>query len=162
MPGQEALCTVDDCSEPLRCKGMCETHYQREQYRLRRLRQGLPAPSPIVRTCDVCGVEFTRAGRRVLYCTRECRETARSIRSHLRDYGLSKAEFHSLLVKQGGACAICGGMERTSKKVLSVDHDHATGRVRGLLCHHCNVGLGHFQDDPALLTRAAVYVGAIA
>jgi hypothetical protein len=52
-------------------------------------------------------------------------------------------------------CVICG-----SKGKLVVDHDHVTGVVRGMLCNHCNRGLGHFRDDPLLLEFAAQYIYA--
>jgi hypothetical protein len=54
-------------------------------------------------------------------------------------------------------CVICG-VEET----LVVDHDHKTGQVRGMLCNHCNRGLGHFRDDPTLLEFAAQYLYASA
>jgi hypothetical protein len=50
-------------------------------------------------------------------------------------------------------CVICG-----SNEVLVVDHNHKTGKIRGMLCNHCNRGLGHFRDDPELLTFAAEYL----
>ena len=54
-------------------------------------------------------------------------------------------------------CVICG-----DKSKLVVDHDHKTGQVRGMLCEHCNRGLGHFRDDPLLLEFAAQYLYASA
>ena len=54
-------------------------------------------------------------------------------------------------------CVICG-----SNEALVVDHDHKTGEVRGMLCNHCNRGLGHFRDDPMLLEFAAQYLYASA
>jgi hypothetical protein len=52
-------------------------------------------------------------------------------------------------------CVICGSQEK-----LVVDHSHKTGNIRGLLCNHCNRGLGHFRDDPMLLEFAAQYLYA--
>jgi hypothetical protein len=54
-------------------------------------------------------------------------------------------------------CVICGSEEK-----LVVDHDHKTNKVRGMLCNHCNRGLGHFRDDPMLLEFAAQYLYASA
>ncbi len=71
-----------------------------------------------------------------------------------RKYGITSEQFNELLMRQGGACAICRG---TLKK-LHVDHDHQTGRVRGLLCNCCNVGLGMFRDDVAALRGAIAYL----
>ena len=59
-----------------------------------------------------------------------------------------------LAEKQGGACAICGD----TRDVLCVDHDHKTGRVRGMLCRACNLGIGCLGDDPIRLFMAASYL----
>ena len=71
-------------------------------------------------------------------------------------YGITPEEYDRLLSEQAGGCAICGGTN--GKKPLYVDHDHITGQVRGLLCHGCNVAIGHMKDDASLLRRAAVYL----
>jgi hypothetical protein len=58
-----------------------------------------------------------------------------------------------MILQQRGVCAIC-----RTRKALHVDHDHATGRVRGILCFNCNRGIGKFGDDPALLRNAIAYI----
>ncbi len=70
-----------------------------------------------------------------------------------RVYNLSSEELKTLEEEQEGGCAIC----REPKK-LFVDHDHETGNVRGLLCHHCNAGLGLFRDNPTYLQSAIQYL----
>lgn len=70
-------------------------------------------------------------------------------------YGLTSTQVNSILIDQKGLCAICGCsiVERPH-----VDHDHKTGKVRGLLCLSCNVGLGHFGDSVAKLRDAIEYL----
>lgn len=71
----------------------------------------------------------------------------------LRSYGLTETVYNAMLDDQGGRCLICN-----EKLTLVVDHDHSTGRIRGLLCNMCNVGLGCFKDDVDKLTAAIVYL----
>lgn len=73
-----------------------------------------------------------------------------------RHYGITLEEYNELLKKQNNCCAICGDSPR--KKSFSVDHDHITGKVRGLLCRGCNVGIGNLKDDPELLEKAIKYI----
>lgn len=70
-------------------------------------------------------------------------------------YRLTLQEYDDLLAAQGGACAIC----LTVPAVFCVDHDHASGAVRGLLCRRCNALLGHAREDQAALERAIAYLG---
>ena len=82
-----------------------------------------------------------------------------------RRYGITAEQYQGLFDKQKGACAICGKPEtRIHKGViarLSVDHDHITGEVRGLLCQPCNHGLGAFRDNLNLLSNAIDYLMGI-
>jgi hypothetical protein len=78
-------------------------------------------------------------------------------------YGLSLEQYEALLAYQGGGCAICGASEPGGSQPLGrtawpVDHDHVTGRVRGLLCSRCNTGIGFFRDDPEVCRQAAEYL----
>ena len=64
-----------------------------------------------------------------------------------------------MLAEQGGGCAACGGVNLSGRR-LAVDHDHATGRVRALLCDSCNVALGLLAEDPQRLYALASYAEA--
>lgn len=74
------------------------------------------------------------------------------------NYGISLAEYDSLPEVQGGGCAICGKTPEENGKRLSVDHDHRTGEMRGLLCDRCNLALGGFRDSIELCEQAALYL----
>lgn len=79
-------------------------------------------------------------------------------------YKITLEDFDNMLQQQEGVCAICGNPEYrvdpVIKKVrnLSVDHCHKTGKVRGLLCSDCNIGLGAYRDDLYRLAKAIVYL----
>lgn len=63
--------------------------------------------------------------------------------SRIRAYGIEPEEYYEMLKQQGHRCAIC---KRESKvRAMNIDHDHKTGKVRGLLCDGCNLSLGHFE-----------------
>lgn len=66
-------------------------------------------------------------------------------------------DYSAMVKAQGNLCAICG-MPPKAGRVLDIDHNHKTGRIRGLLCSQCNKGIGHFSDDQNLLTLAAKYL----
>lgn len=74
-------------------------------------------------------------------------------------YGITPSDTVALGQAQGGVCAICKAPPVQGKRgVLQVDHDHATGAIRGLLCEKCNQGLGSFRDDPEYLLEAIAYL----
>ena len=78
-------------------------------------------------------------------------------------YGITVEDYDALYDGQGGACAICHRPETTTGKngvarILSVDHDHESGVVRGLLCSHCNIAIGLLDDDADLIHLAAAYL----
>lgn len=116
-------------------------------------------------------------GRRCLSCRRARRhkqeqadpETAkrRNHDRHLRRlYGVTLEQYENTLAAQNGGCAICGNPEEAisgingdqSPRRLSVDHNHVSGRTRGLLCRACNQGLDVFKHNLALLEQAVVYL----
>jgi hypothetical protein len=83
------------------------------------------------------------------------RVRAGAARRRLASFGLTPEQFSRMVAAQGGKCAIC---REAPKGSLHIDHDHATGEVRSLLCGSCNRGLGMFRDRPMVLREAALYV----
>lgn len=79
-------------------------------------------------------------------------------------YGISEEIYNKLSEAQQNVCAICRQPETKLRFgtlcKLSVDHDHETGSVRGLLCLNCNIGLGNFKENPTFLQAAATYIGS--
>lgn len=80
---------------------------------------------------------------------------ARRVRDqHLQaTYGISHDQYDAMLERQGGGCAVCG-----KGRTLVVDHDHDTGKVRGILCGGCNRGIGQMGDDASRVLAAARYL----
>lgn len=121
--------------------------------------------------CTRCGLdkeldEFPRNKRgpngRHWYCkpchsaqNRESRSKNGGARKYhmKRRYGITLEDFDALLAKQGFLCPIC-----LKRPAVHVDHDHATGRVRGILCEMCNGGLGQFRDNPRTIESAIEYL----
>jgi len=76
-----------------------------------------------------------------------------------KNYGLPLGSYEQMLKAQDGKCALCGRSDSGSKRErFHVDHDHVTGTIGGLLCHNCNVGIGHFNHDENILQAAIDYV----
>lgn len=72
-------------------------------------------------------------------------------------YGMTTEQYDTMLSAQNGVCALCLKPEKLTR-MLSVDHDHITKKVRGLLCHTCNTGLGHFEKMRAQLPQVLAYL----
>ena len=94
------------------------------------------------------------AQRKAYYEANRELELAQRRTAKLRRYGLTREQFAAMLADQKGACLIC--LQQMALPV--VDHDHETGKVRGLLCRMCNSALGLLQDSPDILRRAARYL----
>lgn len=76
-----------------------------------------------------------------------------------RDYGLTREQYESMLRAQNDCCAICAvAFASLPSKKTHVDHCHHTGRVRGILCHKCNLGVGMFDDNAENLSKAIAYL----
>jgi predicted nucleic acid-binding Zn ribbon protein len=126
------------------------------------------ARAAVVRHCERCSKPIpAERSRRARYCSWECKHRTMNDRYRAREpgyqrerlYGITTAQYDAMLAAQGGCCAICRSATTNGRGGFQVDHDHATGAVRGILCNSCNQGLGRFRDDPALLLKAAAYLG---
>ncbi len=86
-----------------------------------------------------------------------CRKCAKEV-NILRAHGITLKDYDKMLRRQGGGCQICRTKIPGGKGRFHVDHNHATGEIRGLLCVNCNHGLGHFKDDIEILAAAIKYL----
>jgi hypothetical protein len=125
----------------------------------RQVRRRLQVPG--AKRCASCDeikplTQFHRArsqsGGYNCYC-KTCRKAMGAEAHLLKNYGMTRAELEALVDAQDGLCAIC-----VERPAVHVDHDHATGQVRGVLCFPCNAALGQFRDRTDLLARAATYL----
>jgi hypothetical protein len=116
------------------------------------LHQQIWKPPSGKRVCVGCGADFIPGSGSHKWCTVSCRAFYKRVTK----YGMSPLDVLSLQDKQNDLCAICG-----DKKVLQVDHDHETGRIRGLLCVTCNTALGKFKESTEMLQRAIEYLNVM-
>ena len=75
-----------------------------------------------------------------------------------RTYGISIADYNGMLKRQGGVCAGCGWSPKPGQRRLHVEHNHRTGRVRGLVCWRCNSAIKKLRDDPQIAYNLAVFL----
>ncbi len=88
----------------------------------------------------------------------EC-DQERHKESYIRyNHGITLQDYDKILEEQGGKCKICGVETPGGRGRFHIDHDHVTGKIRGLLCSSCNTGLGLFKDDANILIAAAHYL----
>jgi len=121
--------------------------------------------------CDVC-CEGNREYSRQWYAKHpeRAREIARQSRAQphvktsrrdyrlMKEYGITQEMFEGMVESQGGGCALCGRHADEVAKGLVVDHCHATGKIRGVLCGPCNNALGLLLDNPETCENAAAYL----
>lgn len=168
----------DDCSDDgaVKCQDLCQRHYNRAWRRrsitTRKHNTRPRKANPGEGWCSVCSQfkpasAFTLDSKRADGLKGTCRVCVSEqgkqkydaekdwARRVLREYGLTAEGYKNLLDAQAGLCAIC---REGSEQRLHVDHCHATGRVRGLLCFRCNATLGKVEDSVDLLHQMITYL----
>lgn len=112
--------------------------------------------------------------REKLYCNKNCKNRHHSIKQNIeypekkkrwdtekqlkKLYNITIEDYNLMFKNQNGLCSICGRHQSELVRKLQVDHDHVNGKIRGLLCSRCNVGLGSFKDSIGLFTKAIEYI----
>lgn len=76
----------------------------------------------------------------------------------LRKYGMTEVEYNKILNNQNGVCCICKNKQKAPNRILVIDHNHNTNKIRGLLCNNCNVGIGLLNDSIIIMKRAIKYL----
>lgn len=115
------------------CRKCDETRHISQFHKNRAAKDGLSA------MCKKCAGRYGRIRRRIDLPTK---------------YGITANQYDQMLDERGPRCPICGTVNDNPR----IDHCHKTGKVRGLICNRCNIGLGLFLDNPRALLRAAVYL----
>lgn len=130
---------------------------------------GGPKPALGYKRCGACsrtlpidafGKNASRASGLASAC-RQCTQLASRRYKLQKKYGLTLAEYDAILTAQGNGCALCGQPRLARQRALAVDHDHATGRIRGILCAPCNTLLGRVETHWQTLGcgRLSAYLG---
>jgi protein-arginine kinase activator protein McsA len=109
-------------------------------------------------SCVECSRVFSyrtgRSGRPPITCSARCTRERVNLKTRIKTYGLTMAEWEAMVAAANGCCVACS--RKTAR--LVVDHCHETGAVRGLVCHSCNTGLGALGDDAVGLWATQVYL----
>lgn len=157
IPGQ-LPCLIADCDRKVYSRGVCHRHWRQELAGGAKL---TPAENRHEVTeidaktkhgvCSICGpVELWVSGKRY-----KCKLGERSKNRRRKFKQLTQSEETQLIARAAGKCELCGGV---SVRELHMDHNHLTGKIRGFLCHSCNLGLGLFKDNVDVLTRAIIWI----
>ena len=146
---RDAPCSVDGCGRAAYARGFCNMHWTRNHL------SGDPGEAEsrkaVYEPGQVCAVDSCeRPPRWRQYCASHARR--------LRRFGVTAEEVADIFLGQNGRCAICRAKEPSGSGDWHIDHDHVTGKIRGLLCNRCNLAIGLLQDDPDVMDSAARYV----
>ena len=160
VPEAKNICL--DCSEPIGAKstsGLCKKCYGKRYYKenQEKIKQYQEENEDHIKQRKAKWYETNKDELRAR-ARENYHKTKKSVQDRRlrKQYGIGNDDYEQLKSLQGDKCAICG--EEQNDKRLAVDHNHDTGKVRGLLCEKCNRGLGLFCDNVDLLEKAVTYL----
>ena len=155
VPKGEALKTCTGCGEP---KPLHDFYKEKSRKSVKSHCKGRSIAKP--KAWGKANVEKRRASRMDQYHKRKLDTPGFLRQRHLMSsYGMSVEEWDTLFEKQGKACRVCKSTSpRTKNAVWHTDHKHETGKVRGILCSHCNTMLGMAHEDPAIMLAGVDYL----
>jgi hypothetical protein len=146
-------CSEPDCNVKSEARGLCKKHYNKV-YRPEYMARGALAAKRATKKYKAShkGKECYKK----YYEKNKARWTAHNrVRLLRRKYGLTVAAYEAMVLAQKERCAICG---KKPEKKLNVDHCHKSGKVRGLLCHYCNLSLAAVERGRTWLSAASAYL----
>lgn len=144
------ICGRLECETPIHARGLCQTHYRTALRLTRTGGRKVPGPAP----------EPSRVrSRHNVDNPNRLRDTAMYRKQNLKqNYGITVEDYEAMLESQDYKCPICEVDFNEHPRRPHVDHDHATGQVRAVLCDNCNSGIGHMKDNADNLKRAIAYL----
>jgi hypothetical protein len=173
-------CKINGCVGVVKANRLCHKHYFRQRRhgsteaplcpRERLLKEGKAYCKACDSTKDINEFSNDRhAFRRISRYCKSCNSKKGKRRyknapdkyrnySLLKKFGITLLDYQLRLKQQNGGCAICGKSEKENRKMLAIDHDHSTNKIRGILCDSCNKGLGLLGDTPSRLESAWRYL----
>lgn len=139
-----------------KCCSKCEKEKDTAEFRKSRAKKG-----GVYGRCKECrrayGAAWYRLNPIKVAAWAKCDPVKKAANRRKTEYGITTKQYEDLLITQKGACAICKEPCKTGRR-LAVDHDHSSGKIRGLLCSLCNRTLGGFKDSIEKLTAAISYL----
>ena len=146
-------------SDPPKYKTQCKTCFGKRQQAYQKTPAGREVAKKTYKKWRAENLELARKLSRE--GNKQARKTdPRRFKSYdlKRRYGIPLEQYEALLAAQHGTCAICCAPEPGGRGMFHVDHCHTSLKIRGLLCTHCNAGLGQFKDSPERLEAAIHYL----
>ena len=144
------ICGKEDCDKLTHSRGLCQSHYRTALRLTRNGGRKVPGPAP--------DPSKTRSRHNSNNPNRLRDYDMNRKKNLLQNYGLTVEQYAEMVSTQSYLCGICGVDFRVESRMPHVDHDHVTGKVRGILCHNCNLMLGQAKDNVETLKNAIAYL----